>query len=182
MGYDKECVCRCFVFVCCIRVYLHFRPRSKWQPNYCGGNTPHSIAALQFMCATFLCAIEWLEWLKWLMIYEAGRNRVTNEIETKMATNGRISFPIYYFRRFSYKHNPFHVCIFPLLLTLLFPRPLLSIRREGDEAFSTLTSTSTSLPPSLSLFRISFHLKKWFMVERCGQSSLVLLCMKCFCH
>lgn len=40
------------------------------------------------------------------------------------------------------------------------------------------------LPPSLplSLFRISFHLKKWFMVERCGQSSLVLLCMKCFCH
>lgn len=44
--------------------------------------------------------------------------------ETKMATNGRISFPIYYFRRFSYKHSvPLTVCIFPQLLTLSFPCP-----------------------------------------------------------
>lgn len=154
--------------MCFYTLYSYiFAFSSKWQPNYCG-NTTLSNAKLQFMCAEFFVCYR----LKWLMIYEAGRNRVTNEIETKMATNGRISFPIYYFRRFSYKHNPLNVYIFPHLFAWSFP----SVRLVIEEAFCV------RYPLTLSLPRISFLPKKWFMVERCGQSSLVLLCMKCFCH
>lgn len=82
--------------VACVCVFMYriqITSQLLWQ-------TTLSNVKLQFMCAAFLCYR-----LKWLMIYEAGRNRVTNEIETKMATNKWILLPIYYFRRFSYKTN-----------------------------------------------------------------------------